>query len=71
MGSVKFEEVYLKANDCIGVARASLGQYPEFYNQERLHQSHDRHVSGNVNYHEAARLATRTGVAFRANQAVG
>jgi len=36
--SVKYEEVY----DDIRSARASLGNYFEFYNSERRHQSLDR-----------------------------
>jgi putative transposase len=37
--SVKYEEVYLKAYDSVAKARYSLGQYFEFYNTERRHQS--------------------------------
>jgi putative transposase len=40
--SVKYEEVYLKAYDDVRSARASLGNYFEFYNSERRHQSLDR-----------------------------
>jgi putative transposase len=40
--SVKYEEIYLKAYDDIRSAKESLGQYFEFYNYERRHQSLDR-----------------------------
>jgi putative transposase len=39
--SVKYEEVYLRAYDCVGHARASLGRYLEFYNCKRPHSSLD------------------------------
>ncbi len=37
--SVKYEEVYLKAYEGVGEAKAGLGAYLGFYNDERLHQS--------------------------------
>ena len=37
--TVKYEEVYLKAYDSVGEARASLGRYLAFYNQRRPHSS--------------------------------
>lgn len=37
--SLKYEEVYLKDYASVGEARASIGQYFRFYNEERLHQS--------------------------------
>ena len=40
--SVKYEEVYLKAYDTVAEARASLGQYLDFYNRQRPHSSLDR-----------------------------
>jgi putative transposase len=40
--SVKYEEVYLRAYDSVGEARASLGRYQDFYNRERPHSSLDR-----------------------------
>ena len=55
--SVKYEEVYLKAYDSIGEARASLGDYFTFYNAERRHQSLERRTPDSVYYEEAARLA--------------
>lgn len=39
--SVKYEEVYLKAYQSVGEARASIGKYLEFYNQKRPHSSLD------------------------------
>ena len=40
--SVKYEEVYLKPYDTVAEARASLGQYLDFYNRQRPHSSLDR-----------------------------
>ena len=40
--SVKYEEVYLRAYDTVGDARASLGRYLDFYNRRRPHSSLDR-----------------------------
>jgi putative transposase len=40
--SVKYEEVYLRAYDSVGEARASLGRYLDFYNRRRPHSSLDR-----------------------------
>ena len=37
--SVKYEEVYLRAYDSVGEARASLGRYLDFYNCKRPHSS--------------------------------
>ena len=39
--SVKYEEVYLRAYDSVGEARASIGQYLTFYNGRRPHSSLD------------------------------
>src|ERR1700719_2867184 len=39
--SVKYEEVYLRAYDSVGEARASLGRYLAFYNRKRPHSSLD------------------------------
>jgi len=55
--SVKYEEVYLKAYDDIRIARASLGNYFEFYNSERRHQSLDRQTPDQVYYDNAIRMA--------------
>jgi putative transposase len=40
--SVKYEEVYLKAYESVGEARASIAAYVEFYNEGRPHSSLDR-----------------------------
>jgi putative transposase len=37
--SLKYEEVYLKDYQSVTEARAGIGNYFRFYNQERLHQS--------------------------------
>ena len=39
--SVKYEEVYLRAYDGVGQARASLGRYLDFHNRKRPHSSLD------------------------------
>ena len=39
--SVKYEEVYLRAYDSVGEARASIGRYLAFYNGKRPHSSLD------------------------------
>jgi putative transposase len=39
--SVKYEEVYLRAYDSVGDARASLSRYFNFYNTKRPHSSLD------------------------------
>lgn len=40
--SIKHEEIYLKAYDTVGEARASIGRYLAFYNGRRPHSSLDR-----------------------------
>jgi putative transposase len=37
--TLKYEEVYLRAYDSVGDARASLGHYLDFYNRRRPHSS--------------------------------
>ncbi len=39
--SVKYEEVYLRAYDSVGEARASIGRFFYFYNRKRPHSSLD------------------------------
>src|SRR3989441_2658955 len=39
--SVKYEEVYLRAYESVGQARASIGRYLDFYNNRRPHSSLD------------------------------
>jgi putative transposase len=51
--SVKYEEVYLRAYDSVGQARASLGRYLDFYNGKRPHSSLDASTPDRT-YFEAA-----------------
>ncbi|MGY3287098.1 transposase InsO family protein [Bradyrhizobium sp. LM3.6] len=37
----KYEEVYLRAYETVGEARASIGRYLDFYNGRRPHSSLD------------------------------
>ena len=46
--SVKYEEVYLRAYECVSDARASIGRYLDFYNTKRPHSSLDRHTPNEV-----------------------
>jgi putative transposase len=46
--SVKYEEVYLRAYDSVGDARASLGRYLAFYNAIRPHSSLDARTPDNA-----------------------
>lgn len=40
--SIKYEEVYLHAYDCVSAARAGIARYVLFYNTRRPHSSLDR-----------------------------
>ena len=55
--SVKYEEVYLRAYDSIGQARASLGRYLDFYNRKRPHSSLDARTPDRAYFERAAPLA--------------
>jgi len=56
--SVKYEEVYLRAYDSVGEARASIGRYLDFYNRRRPHsRSHGAWI--------AAGSASRLGLSIR------
>jgi putative transposase len=46
--SVKYEEVYLRAYDCVAEARSSLGLYLGFYNRKRPHSSLDGRTPDHV-----------------------
>ncbi len=46
--SVKYQDVYLKAYGSIAEARQGLGEYFEFYNLRRRHQSLDRRTPDDV-----------------------
>ena len=52
--SVKYEEVYLRAYDSVGAARASLGRYLDFYNCGRPHSSLDRRTPDEAYFDHAA-----------------
>jgi putative transposase len=49
--SVKYEEVYLRAYDTVGEARASLGRYLNFYNALRPHSSLDARTPDYAYFH--------------------
>ena len=51
--SVKYEEVYLRAYDSVGEARASLGRYLDFYNSLRPHSSLDRQTPDEAYFNQA------------------
>jgi len=42
--SVKYEDVYLKAYETVGHARAGISRYIEFYNTRRPHRAHAGHT---------------------------
>jgi putative transposase len=46
--SVKYEEVYLRAYESVGEARASIGRYLAFYNGKRPHSKLDRQTPDQV-----------------------
>ena len=46
--SVKYEEVYLKAYESVAGARAGIGAYLSFYNNERPHQALDYRTPAQV-----------------------
>jgi len=46
--SLKYEEVYIKAYDTVAEARLGIGNYFQFYNRERRHQSLDRQTPDQV-----------------------
>jgi putative transposase len=55
--SVKYEEVYLRAYDSVGHARASLGRYLDFYNGKRPHSSLDARTPDRAYFGDIAILA--------------
>lgn len=55
--SVKYEEVYLRAYDSVGQARASLGRYLDFYNRKRPHSSLDARTPDRAYFDNIAILA--------------
>ena len=76
--SVKYEEVYLRAYDSVGDARASLGRYLDFYNRRRPHSSLDARTPerlyfdapaaarGSLNFAAVAGASPRSGYALPA-----
>ena len=52
--SVKYEEVYLRAYDSVGEARASIGRYLDFYNRRRPHSSLDRRTPDEAYFDQPA-----------------
>ncbi len=55
--SVKYEEVYLRAYDSVGEARASLGRYLDFYNRRRPHSSLDARTPDRAYFDDLPQLA--------------
>jgi putative transposase len=55
--SVKYEEVYLRAYDSVGEARASIGQYLDFYNRKRPHSSLDARTPDRAHFDDLPQLA--------------
>lgn len=55
--SLKYEEVYLKAYDTVPEAKAGIGRWLRFYNDERPHQSMDYHTPRQI--YEASRRDSR------------
>lgn len=55
--SVKYEEVYLRAYDSVGEARASLGRYLDFYNRKRPHSSLDARTPDRAYFDGMSQLA--------------
>ncbi len=50
--SVKYEDVYLKDYQTVPEVRQGLGQYFEFYNGERFHQSLDYRTPREIHFYE-------------------
>ena len=55
--SVKYEEVYLRAYDSVGEARASIGRYLNFYNSKRPHSSLDARTPDQAYFNSLPQLA--------------
>ena len=55
--SVKYEEVYLRAYDSVGEARASIGRYLDFYNRKRPHSSLDARTPDHVYFDNLPQVA--------------
>jgi putative transposase len=46
--SVKYEDVYLRADENGGEVQAGLTRYFDFYNRERIHQSHEYQTADEI-----------------------
>ena len=55
--SVKYEEVYLRAYDSVGEARASIGRYLDFYNRKRPHSSLDARTPDHAYFKRLPKVA--------------
>ena len=55
--SVKYEEIYLRAYDTVGEARASIGRYLTFYNGRRPHSSLDRRTPDQAYFNRPSQTA--------------
>jgi putative transposase len=55
--TIKYEEVYLRAYDSVGEARASIGRYINFYNRRRPHSSLDRRTPERAYFDHMSRVA--------------
>ena len=55
--SVKYEEVYLRAYDSGGEARAALGRYLDFYNRKRPHSSLDARTPDHASFERLPQVA--------------
>jgi putative transposase len=70
--SLKYEEVYLHAYASVAEAKAGIGTWLRFYNEERPHQSHGYHTPRKI-YEESlwicGRSASPTGSASPASRA--
>jgi putative transposase len=55
--SVKYEEVYLRAYDSVGEARASIGRYLNFYNRKRPHSSLDARTPDHAYFERLPQVA--------------
>lgn len=57
--TIKYEEVYIRDYESPREARRSLGEYLEFYNNERPHQSLDYRTPSEVYFQTGTRLGQR------------
>ena len=55
--TVKYEEVYLRAYNCVGEARASLGRYLDFHNRSRPHSSLDARTPDRAHFNHLPQRA--------------